>query len=91
MKAFLVALVLGVIGLGLAVFLLSDRGPGTVKAPPVQAQPPAATPPVAASAAEEDEEDFEAYMREVTSERALADNCQVCHSDSMYASQRLRP
>lgn len=96
MKAFLVALVLGVIGLGLAVYLLSDRGPETVKAPPVPAlaQPPAAAPapaPVAASAAEEDEEDFEAYMREVTSERALADNCQVCHSDSMYTSQRLTP
>jgi mono/diheme cytochrome c family protein len=38
-----------------------------------------------------DDDDDEAYIREALAKRALTANCQVCHDENMYASQRLTP
>jgi mono/diheme cytochrome c family protein len=41
--------------------------------------------------ADEDDEDEEAYIREVLAKRAVDLNCQTCHEETMYTSQRLTP
>ncbi|WP_337177800.1 cytochrome c [Paludisphaera sp.] len=40
-------------------------------------------------ALDEDDLDDEAFIREALAKRALTANCQVCHEENMYASQRL--
>lgn len=54
------------------------------------AQAPAPTPEVVPDTFD-DEDDEEAYMRDLLAKRAVADNCMICHEENMYASQRLTP